>query len=62
MSIADVRRRAYGDAYDPNTINEKFITSRYDGLVTHPVSKYTKTVDYPHGPLCKPYPGTLWCK
>ena len=61
MSIADVRRRASGDAYDPNTINEKFVTSRYDGLVTHPVN-YTKTKDYPHGPLCKPPHGTLWCR
>ena len=56
-----MRYSARGDWFDPNQPNEKFFTNRYNGVVTHPTPNYTKTKDYPHGPLVKPSKDLLWC-
>lgn len=59
--IHSMRYSARGDWFDPNQPNEKFFTNRYNGVVTHPTPNYTKTKDYPHGPLVKPSKDLLWC-
>jgi len=60
-SIQSIRNSARGDWFDPNQPNELFVTNRYDNLVTHPTPNYTKTINYPHGPLINPRKDLLWC-
>ena len=46
----EVRACASGDVIHSEDLSPSN-TDKYDGLVTHPVAKYEKDINYPHLPL-----------
>ena len=58
--MQEVRGNAFGDVIHPDELSPAN-TNKYEGVITHPVTRYDKDNTYPHGELVKPNRDLIWC-